>query len=71
MNHAITTLYVSLWALKYYPSGLTRRLPCSCLNIGCADRASVVEEPSSSSFLPMDDKQWELGVGFTTQAELS
>jgi hypothetical protein len=52
---------------RYNPSGLTCHSPYSYLNLGCADRASVVEEPTSNSLLPMDDKQWESGVSSAIQ----
>ncbi|KAH8807962.1 hypothetical protein F5884DRAFT_673623 [Xylogone sp. PMI_703] len=32
------------------------------LNIGCPERTSLIEEPSSTSILPMDDKLWDMGV---------
>lgn len=32
------------------------------LNVGCPERALLIEEPSNTSVLPMDDKLWEMGV---------
>ncbi|KAL6885775.1 hypothetical protein GGI43DRAFT_426533 [Trichoderma evansii] len=31
------------------------------LNVGCPERALLIEEPSNTSVLPMDDKLWEMG----------
>ncbi|UKZ64000.1 uncharacterized protein TrAtP1_005222 [Trichoderma atroviride] len=31
------------------------------LNVGCPERALLIEEPKNTSVLPMDDKLWEMG----------
>lgn len=31
------------------------------LNVGCPERALLIEEPKNTSILPMDDKLWEMG----------
>jgi hypothetical protein len=51
---------VSIHSLKLYlPSAASQMINRRFLNLGCPERSSLIDDPSSNALLPADDRLWD------------